>query len=247
MTSITSTEPTTTAICTCSTTAEYRCLDRDCPEHGDEREHLRRHGNQTTITPCPVAWCDEAGHHLYDAEACAEFVAQQGGDPGDRPYSWHTRTCRHETGPVVVAAPDQVQVEIGAEVYENDEGKLIGPYVNLGNGGDLYLHSTAELGAVITALTEAGRIAFTTEFTSNESVAGDYSRKMAAAILTAMVAGDWTISDLAKLAEVDTQTLIQRLSGQFEFTVNEIGRIADALECPPSSLFGSADAAATKA
>jgi hypothetical protein len=99
-----------------------------------------------TITPCPVAWCDQAGHHLYsDAE-----------HPGDDFYALtHSRTCRHETG-------EGTGLEIGAEVFETDEGELMPPVVEIGgqDAGSFELTSPAEVNAFVTAVLAAAAVAF---------------------------------------------------------------------------------------
>jgi hypothetical protein len=115
----------------------------------------------TTISPCPVPWCDEAGQHLYADERTGPGVE----------FNEHTRFCRQETGPVDVTDPDDpielAPVQIAAEVYEDPDGRVIGPYVDV---ADLnYVGSAEELAQVVRALQDAGRIAFGTDRAHREA------------------------------------------------------------------------------
>lgn len=101
---------------------------------------------------CPAEWCDPYGTHYY-------YYSELGFDAHCVLSIEHTRTCRHETGLIEVANQSD-PIEIAAEIMEDADGELIGPCVNLGNGGDLYLESVEEVAAIAQALQEAGRVAF---------------------------------------------------------------------------------------
>lgn len=101
------------------------------------------------ITPCPVDWCPEAGHHLFDDEMTRsdERVAQALGI-----RQVHTRCCRYETG----WAHD---VEIGAETYHTDEGVQLPVVVEL-DIHNLELTTPAEVSKLIDAIQRAAAVAF---------------------------------------------------------------------------------------
>lgn len=106
----------------------------------------------TTATPCPVDWCDDAGQHLY-ADERTDPIAE---------FNEHTRFCRQETGSIDVTNVDDpvelASVQIAAEVYEDADGRLIGPYVDV---ADLsYIGLAEECFEVITALARATQTAF---------------------------------------------------------------------------------------
>lgn len=123
----------------------------------DREKQLVRHQAvlRDGASPCPVAWCDQAGEHLfYDEE-----------DPAvTGPWQAHTRECRHEVATVGARARgiEGELITTAAAVYENDEGQLQQPYVDI-NMGDIELRSPAEVDGFVAAIHRAATIAFSTD------------------------------------------------------------------------------------
>lgn len=90
-------------------------------------------------SPCPVAYCDEAGHHAWS-------------EPTTEPRRTHRQDNHIE---LAVG-----RIEVGAEVYETPEG-VSEPVVEIGfTGGEFELRTAAEYKAFEKALYRSARTAF---------------------------------------------------------------------------------------
>lgn len=102
-----------------------------------------------TATPCPVAWCESAGHHRYEDEL------------GDPTRIWHDRSCSKSfTSEVFLGGP-----AVLLDCYENEEGKVFGPDIDVEVTD---ITQPEELTILIRLLMDAGDTAwpgFTASFT----------------------------------------------------------------------------------
>ena len=91
----------------------------------------------TSVTPCPVPWCPDAGHHVWTHDDL-------------------TTERRHSMRVLVTPTGFGRDIVVTAEVYETPTGTE--PLLDLENAEQL--HSRAQVEQVITALREAARLAF---------------------------------------------------------------------------------------